>query len=124
MLVSGLNEFAYRPIESTFSILGASIVFLVFSVAFQSQVFGGLVSPEQGSRGWVPSDWTVVAGEGFPGESVSLFPVLSIVLLALVVEALSIQCSGPSLRRWSHNVVVGLLCSWEKTSSGVSCATI
>ena len=47
ILVSGLNEFAYRPIESTFSIPGASIVFLVFSVGFRSQVFGGLVSSEQ-----------------------------------------------------------------------------
>lgn len=65
MLVSGLNESAYRPTESTFSIPGASVVFLVFSVGFQSQVFGGLVSPEwdRGVGSLLTGPWWL--GRGF-----------------------------------------------------------
>lgn len=106
-----------------FSIPGASVVFLVFSVGFQSQVFGGLVSPEQDRGVGSPLTGPWWLARGFLA-SPSLSPVLSVVLLPLVVEALSIQGSGPSLKRWSLNVAVGLLCSWEKTSSGVSCAAI
>lgn len=80
LLVSGLNELHTAHREHRFH-SRCSIVFLVFSVAFQSQVFRGW-SLLSRIKGLGPFDWTVWLGRVWRVRS--LFPVLSIVLLALV----------------------------------------
>lgn len=53
MLVSRLNESTHKPFMSGFSFPSFSVVFLdVFSVGFQRQMFGGLISPVQDLGYW------------------------------------------------------------------------